>query len=311
MRALAGSGIEFDPILVERESGRVVDGMHRLRATILRGGQDIAVRYVDGSPADLFIMSVQANSGHGLPLTLKDRKAAAARILASHHEWSDRAIAEVVGLSPKTVGAARGKVSIEETPHSNGQRARRGRDGRLRPVNVRERRETARELLTERPEATLREIAEKAGVSISTVHRLRQAAQDEPDTELTQEESVASAAVAPSEALAATSNIADQPSHTTSLTPALPPATHLQDAARTRALRVLSNDPSIRFTDSGRMLLRWLNSQALELVAGERLLPAVPPHCLRAVAEVASHYAKEWERLAGVLQQGDRRFEPQ
>jgi hypothetical protein len=58
------------------------------------------------------------------------------------------------------------------------------------------------------------------------------------------------------------------------------------------------------------MLLRWLNSQDLELVAGERLLVAVPPHCLRAVAEVASYYAREWERLADVLQQADRRFEP-
>ncbi|MFF5767245.1 helix-turn-helix domain-containing protein [Streptomyces tanashiensis] len=250
VRTLAGSGIGFDPILVERESGRVVDGMHRLRATLLRGEKDIAVRYVEGSPAELFIMSVQANKGHGLPLTLKDRKAAMARILASHHEWSDRAIAEVVGVSPKTVGAARGKVSTEENPHSNGRRARRGRDGRLRPVNMHQRREEAQSLLTQRPGATLREIAEKAGVSISTVHRLRQAAQDEPDGEYAQGESVLSVTAAPGEDLAATSALTDRPPRTTHVTSARTSTMSSQDAARARALRALSNDPSVRFTDS-------------------------------------------------------------
>ncbi|CAM5272643.1 hypothetical protein GCM10010299_44930 [Streptomyces tanashiensis] len=84
-----------------------------------------------------------------------------------------------------------------------------------------------------------------------------------------------------------------------------------QDAARARALCVLSHDPSVRFTDSGRMLLRWLNTQAVEPAAGERLLAAVPAHCLRAVADVASHCAREWERLASALQQGDGRLEAQ
>ncbi|MFJ5073105.1 hypothetical protein ACIP8Z_00680 [Streptomyces sp. NPDC088553] len=39
---------------------------------------------------------------------------------------------------------------------------------------------------------------------------------------------------------------------------------------------------------------------------GERLPAALPPHCCQAVSEVASHCAKEWERLAGLLQQGER-----
>ncbi|MEU7390032.1 hypothetical protein [Streptomyces tanashiensis] len=59
------------------------------------------------------------------------------------------------------------------------------------------------------------------------------------------------------------------------------------------------------------MLLRWLNTQAVEPAAGERMLAAVPAHCLRAVADVASHCAREWERLAGALQQGDGRLEAQ
>ncbi|MFD4155336.1 ParB/RepB/Spo0J family partition protein, partial [Streptomyces hydrogenans] len=117
-RALAGSGTALDPILVHRDTGRVVDGMHRLRATVLRGEPRIAVRYVDGPVADLFIRSVRANIGHGLPLTLEDRKAAVLRILATHPHWSDRAIAAVTGVSPKTVGVVRGRRSTEESPQS-------------------------------------------------------------------------------------------------------------------------------------------------------------------------------------------------
>jgi hypothetical protein len=42
---------------------------------------------------------------HGLPLTLADRLAAAARIVTACPYWSDRAVAAVAGLSPKTVTA--------------------------------------------------------------------------------------------------------------------------------------------------------------------------------------------------------------
>ncbi|MFE3073980.1 ParB/RepB/Spo0J family partition protein [Streptomyces sp. NPDC059247] len=108
-RALAESGTEFEPILVHRDTGRVVDGMHRLRAAVLRGEHRITVRHVDGASSDLFIQSVRANTGHGLPLTPGDRRAAVLRILTTHPHWSDRAIAAVTGVSPKTVGVVRGK----------------------------------------------------------------------------------------------------------------------------------------------------------------------------------------------------------
>jgi hypothetical protein len=285
VQVLAGSGREFEPILVHRDAGRVVDGMHRLQAAILRGERDIAVRYVQGSPADLFIRSVQANTGHGLPLTLRDRKAAVTRILASHRQWSDRAIASVAGVSPKTVGAARARCSTEESPHSKQPTPRLGRDGRLRPADMPQRREKVLTLLTERPNATLREVAEEAGTSISTVHRMRQELRSCPD--------VPFAALARGTRLA---SVADAPEQSR------------REAARTpvRAMRTLCNDPSVRFTDSGRALLRWLNGQAQALAAGERLLEAVPPHCMHAVAEVAGQYAKEWERLADALRQTGR-----
>ncbi|MFE2972556.1 helix-turn-helix domain-containing protein [Streptomyces sp. NPDC059340] len=310
VEALAESGTEFEPIVVHRDAGRVVDGMHRLQAAILRGERDIAVRYVAGASADLFIWSVKANISHGLPLTLKDRKAAVVRILASHPQLSDRAVAAVTAVSPKTVGAARSRFSSEESPHSNQLTARIGRDGRARPVDMLERREKALALLAERPDVTLREVAEEAGVSISTAHRIRQGLPSCPAVSLPGEQTSAPS-TASSEEDAPTSPsrtvvVPQQGSHLASVPN--PPGQPPRETVRTRvpAMDTLSNDPSIRFTDSGRALLRWLNGQAQGLGAGERLLAAVPPHCVRAVAEVASHYAKEWERLAISLQQTDR-----
>ncbi|MFG2585868.1 ParB/RepB/Spo0J family partition protein [Streptomyces malaysiensis] len=150
---------EIEPILVHRDTLRVVDGMHRLQASRLRGEKVIPVRYLDGPVSEVFIHSVAANVSHGLPLTLKDRKAAAERILASHPDLSDRAIARITGLSPKSVGTVR-RASTEEVPHSE---VRVGADGRSRPLDAVRRREAARAFLAEHPDATLSEVATSPG----------------------------------------------------------------------------------------------------------------------------------------------------
>lgn len=316
-QALAESGRELEPILVHKATGRVVDGMHRLRAALLRGARDLPVRYVEGSSADLFVRSVAANTRHGLPLTREDRRAAVLRILASHPHWSDRAIAAVSGVSPKTVGAARRRRSSEETPHSkpgagNGGaesgESRVGRDGRARPVDMPQRRERARLLLAERPQATLRDVAEEAGISISTVHRMRRAASARTAAAggLHEVAPDPSAGPAPGEGRPAGPVVVacvEAPPRSVSER-AEPPA----ESARVqpRAAASLARDPSIRFTDNGRALLRWMNGQSAELATGGRLLASVPPHCVRAAAEVARHYAREWERLADTLQRSER-----
>ncbi|MFD8639353.1 helix-turn-helix domain-containing protein [Streptomyces zaomyceticus] len=310
VRALAESGAAFEPILVHRTTGRVVDGMHRLRAAVLRGEHRIAVRHVDGAAADLFIRSVQANIGHGLPLTLGDRKAAVLRILMTHPHWSDRAIAAVTGVSPKTVGVVRGKRSTEESPQSNPLDPlvpRVGRDGRARPADMPERRRKARSLLTERPRATLREVAQEAGVSVSTAHRLRQELRSCAAVPDEDERRPAAVAVAEDSPYLAPLVVAASQRCTglTSVQTSPDPSSRGTTRVRVRAMDALSNDPSIRFTDSGRALLRWLNIQAQGLAAGEQLLAGVPPHCARALTEVMSHYAREWERLAAGMRQTD------
>ena len=97
VRTLAEQSGPLPPILVHRSTMRVIDGMHRLRASMLREEGDIAVRFFDGTPEEAFVLAVQANARHGLPLSQVDRAAAASRILVSHPDWSDSAIAAIAG----------------------------------------------------------------------------------------------------------------------------------------------------------------------------------------------------------------------
>jgi hypothetical protein len=128
-RLLAQSDASLPPILVHRPTMQVIDGTHRLDAARLRGDRMIRVRFFDGAREDAFVLAVEANVTHGLPLSLADRKAAALRIIRTHPVWSDRAIAAKTGLAHKTVGAIR--RSSGDVLRST---ARLGMDGRVREV---------------------------------------------------------------------------------------------------------------------------------------------------------------------------------
>ena len=166
---LAETETPLPPILVDRRTMRVIDGMHRLMAASLQGRETIDVIFFDGNEADVFLRAVQENVAHGLPLSQADRRAAAERIIASHPHLSDRAIGHSAGLAAKTVAAIR-KGSSEETPQSN---ARVGRDGRVRPLDSGTGRRRAAELLAQQPHASLRDVARAAGISPATVLDVR------------------------------------------------------------------------------------------------------------------------------------------
>jgi hypothetical protein len=126
---LSQSGAQLPPILVNRATLRVVDGMHRLRAAQRNGQTEIEVVFFDGDDDATFVMAVRANVTHGMPLTRADRSAAATRIVATYPYWSDRRIAEATGLSPKTVGAIRNRSLADVT-----SAVRIGRDGKARSM---------------------------------------------------------------------------------------------------------------------------------------------------------------------------------
>ncbi|MFJ6675694.1 ParB/RepB/Spo0J family partition protein [Actinosynnema sp. NPDC091369] len=283
VRALADAEGALLPIVVHRETMRVVDGAHRLAAARLRGQQEIEVVFVSGSECDLFVLSVQANIGHGLTLTLAERKAAANRILISHPHWSDRKIAMVTGMSPSTVGSLRNRSSVE-LGHSN---KRRGLDGVERPQSTAESRSRAYALLTERPNASVREIAAIVGLAPSTVHDVRQRMRDGRAPVPTGQRGAAE----PVRRLHVAGGRADRSA---------------EDGAGI-SVATLSVDPALRHSDLGRLLLRLLSTQTLLEQRLTELTAIVPRHLVGSVATLARRTGDTWYSFSDQVGLVDRR----
>jgi ParB-like chromosome segregation protein Spo0J len=314
---LAETESALPPILVDRRTMRVIDGMHRLMAASLQGRETIDVMFFDGSKADVFLRAVQENVAHGLPLSQADRRAAAERIIASHPHLSDRAIGHSAGLAAKTVAAIR-KNSSEEITQSN---ARVGRDGRVRPLDSGAGRRRAAELLTRQPYASLRDVARAAGISPATVldvrKRLERGQSPVPERPAATAARIAAADAASAAAGAAAagtgaggvgghgagSDDASVRAIRFSARPAAPP-----DPAA--AVEKLLRDPSLRNNERGKGMLRLLHVNA----AGVEQLPdvaaAVPPHCVGIVVQLARQYATMWQDFARELDGRARIIDP-
>jgi hypothetical protein len=169
VQRLAESGEALPPIIVNRATMQVIDGMHRLSVARLRGQGQIDARLYEGDQASAFVLAVRANVTHGLPLSLADRKFAAQRILSAYPQWSDRSIALATGLAAGTVARLRTRL----TAHNEQLDARVGRDGKARPLDTAKRRAKAAELMQAAPGSTLREIARQAGISPETARAVR------------------------------------------------------------------------------------------------------------------------------------------
>ncbi|MBB2940126.1 ParB-like chromosome segregation protein Spo0J [Amycolatopsis bartoniae] len=281
IRVLAGTSTVFPPILVHRPTMRVIDGAHRVHAALLRDERQIEVRYFDGSEDDAFVLSVRLNVTHGLPLSRADRNSAAEKILHAHPDWSDRAVAAISGLSDKTVASIRRRTSAEFPQLSH----RVGRDGRVRPNNAAAGRRRAAAYVQHRPHARPREIAEAAGISVTTARdvrgRVREGLHPVPAGR-------AGAGTAERAADAGPEGGAD--------------------GALFSSLRRLRSDPSFRHHETGRMLLRLLDTSMLIAVEQDRLVDGVPVHGTDAVKQVATQYAQAWQRFADQLENRGRMF---
>lgn len=293
VQTLSATQARLPPIVVHRQTMRVIDGMHRIRVARLKGQDRITVRFFSGSQEDAFVFAVQANVTHGLPLPLADRKAAVARIVESHPHWADRMIAQVTGLAPKTVAEIR-----RGTAAGGGSDARLGRDGRLRPVNGGAGRLVASELMTRNPHLSLRQIARQAGVSPETArdvrNRLRRGESPVPDRRAGPRRS----SPPPSEGETA------KPSRTRAA--AGPEASRIYAENRTAVLERLRVDPALRFTDKGRSLLRLLTIHAMKDEELDAIAERVPAHCQGTVAYLARECARLWEELADRVEQKGR-----
>jgi ParB-like chromosome segregation protein Spo0J len=275
------------PILVDRRTLRVIDGTHRLLAAAALGAATIEAEFFDGTEEEAFLRAVKANVTHGLPLSQEDRRRAAARIVTSHPHLSDRAIADVSGLSAKTVAIVRRGLDTATAQPAT----RLGRDGKVHPLDKAAGRHRAARLIAEHPGASLREIARQAGVSPATVSDVRKR--------------LASGIAPAGEPAPVTAAPAPAPPPAPAPAPSAP-APEPKPAAVAEAVRSdlgelvekLLRDPSLRTKEDGRQLLRLLHRNAVEKRDLSHLADAVPSHCVEVVQGLALRYAEMWLEFA-------------
>ncbi len=170
---LAELAPNWPPIVVHRADRTVVDGQHRIAAATRLGLACLPAVLFDGTADDAYVEFVRCNVGHGLPLSLDERRGAVQRILRTHPDRSDRSIAELCGVSPKTVARVRDEHASAPRRRSAPVLRRVGRDGRVRPVDAAAVRTRIAQELAQRPEASLRAIAQTVGASPETVRSVK------------------------------------------------------------------------------------------------------------------------------------------
>ncbi len=290
---LMASASELPPIVVHQPTMRVIDGMHRLRAAKLRKQETIEVQFFDGTADEAFVIAVYANVTHGMPLTRKDRKAAAARLLNTYPHWSDRLIASTAGLSHRTVAAIR-----QSAIGQNGQlNARVGKDGKVRPITAANGRRIAADLIRADESASLREVAKRAGISPGTVRDVRSRLQDgaEPVPAWDAQDRAGQ-----SHKTGSAQRERDAERRKTA------PVTHMRrglgSSSADSALRRLRVDPALKFANYGRVLIRLLTTNLAAPAYCEPLVNDAPEHCLATIAEIASAIGDAWYMLASDCQ---------
>lgn len=269
---------ELPPLLVQRSTLRVIDGAHRLKAIRSRGQDEVYVHFVDCREDEAYLLAVAANVRHGLPLTLADRRAAADRIIQLRPDASDRWVAEIAGLANKTVAVIR-RAAVGSTPTPL---YRVGRDGRARPVDPSAGRQAATEILTATPDAPLHEVARDAGISIGTVRDVKKKLSKGLDPVTPRRRTSAEHAFVAVQATAC-------------------------EVDFRLILQRLGQDPSLRYTESGRTLLRWLRPPRLTASSDwECIVDHIPSRYTSDVIQAARSCALAWSALAETLDQREQ-----
>jgi ParB-like chromosome segregation protein Spo0J len=294
----AASAGELPAILVQKSSMRVIDGMHRIEAARLRGERSISARAVDCSDEEAFILAVKTNSLHGLPLSRADRISGAKRILTWHRDWSDRAVAAATGLSAKTIAGLRHRSPDDGRDISK----RLGRDGKRHPITAAEGRKRAAEYLTAHPDASLREVAREADVSLGTVHDVRTRLRRGIDP-----------MVGARSAAARKPGDQDPPAASAQYRPSPDDATSLLARRRTTLPPTwaaispkLAHDPCIRYSASGREFLRWMAMHVMHPGEWKEFSETVPAHWAEDISLIADSVADSWREFADHLRTSHR-----
>jgi ParB-like nuclease domain len=269
-------------ILVQRHGYRVIDGMHRLEAAKIRGEKSIRARLVDCVDEEALFLAIRSNTLHGLPLSRADRISGAKRVLASHPDWSDRAVASVAGISAKTIAVLRNRSS--EVVRSFDKRL--GRDGKRRPVTGTEGRKRVAEYIGSHPDAPLRQVARETDVSLGTVHNVLELIRRGTDPVAPQRE--AAPVRRPPADIASTRD-----------------ARHPYALNWPQVQAKIVNDPSLRYTEGGRAFLRWMALHATHAEQWREFIEAIPVHWASEISAIAENMSGEWRVFADRLKTRD------
>ena len=140
------AGAKFPPVQVMSDGATywLVDGFHRYHAHKKLGKTQIAAKVATGVQTEAQWQSLTANKTHGLRRTNEDKAKAVLKALKLRPECSDRAIAEHVGVTDRTVMKYRESNSGAEILHLTKQAEsgaetphppkRIGKDGKRYPV---------------------------------------------------------------------------------------------------------------------------------------------------------------------------------
>lgn len=282
--AAAAGAAQLPSILVQRDGMRIIDGRHRVEAAKLRGEWTIQARVVDCSDEEALVLAVKANTLHGLPLTRAERISSARRILDAHPDWSDRKVAGIAGLSGQAI------ASLRNSPLDGAGFAgkRVGRDGKRRPVAATEGRLRAVEYAQAHPEASVRQIARAADVSLGTAHDVRQKVRSRADQQTAEPPPLATQPARP--VLAPMTTIRARAAAATA-----------QRLAGPALVRKLAGDPSLRYTEGGRDFLRWLTQYVMRPDEWREFVDAVPERWLEEVRQTAAAMSDAWDQFANQL----------
>lgn len=290
----AAGTVRLPPIIVQRNGWRIIDGMHRVGAAKLRGDHSIRARVVDCSDSEALVLAIKSNILHGLPLSRAERISGAKRILTEHRDWSDRAVAEIAGLSAKTIASLRNRSTAQERYVGK----RLGRDGRRRPLSANEGRRRAAEYMSAHPDAALREVARAADVSLGTVHDVRARIRRGSDPMVGErerprrDEPGPGAAAGPSRCL---------PRHP-------PRARAGRDSSEQLAWPTISDklagDPALKYTEGGRAFLRWMSAHSAQPEEWRVFIDAIPTHWAEDLSRIADTVSAEWQEFAETLRNG-------
>lgn len=127
----ADSWQRLPPVTVYEVDGKLMlaDGFHRHAAAVMLGRSTMAAEVRHGSFTDALDFVAEVNLFHGLPLTRAERRRAVEVKMKLHHDWSDRRMAEELGVSRELVAKTRKNlVEGHQIPNNPG---RVGADGKM------------------------------------------------------------------------------------------------------------------------------------------------------------------------------------